>query len=218
MKKFVSMVLSIAAFAFLVASTYAEGEYTSLRQVGNQKILKKPVVVILPKITNITPQYDDCQLIFYVKGNFLGQSQGTRIIRMQSTTKTYFPQIINWTPTQINCRLSGDFELGRIYKVCVWDNATNKMVTNQYDWIVKTELKLTHQGYKPGQVIAVSGCLLGSAQGARKLFIKNVPAEVTQWTCEDIIFKVPNLPPGTYPLFLMEGRLLISNRIKIQII
>jgi hypothetical protein len=202
----------------LIAGTYAEGEPTPLQQISNQKIIKKPVVVILPKITGLTPLYDDCQLIFYVKGNFLGQTQGTRVVRMQSMTKTYFPKIDNWTVTQINCRLTGDFELGRTYKVCVWDNATNKMVTNQYDWLVKTELKLTHQGYKPGQVIAVGGCLLGTSQGARKLFIRNAPAEVTQWSCEDIVFKVPNLPPGTYPLYLMEGRLLISNRIKIQII
>lgn len=224
MKKLVSTVLTIAvfafafAFAFLTAAAHAEGEPTPLQQVSNQKIVKKPIIVMLPKITGITPFYDDCQLLFYVKGNLLGQAQGTRVVRMQSTTKTYFPQITNWSPTQIDCRLSGDFELGRTYKVCVWDNATNKMITNQYDWIVKTELKLTHQGYKPGQVIAVAGCLLGTTQGARKLIIGNAPADVTQWTCEDIIFKVPNLPPGTYPLYLLEGRLLISNKIDIRII
>ena len=184
----------------------------------NQKTLAKPVEIILPRITAITPFYDDCQLIFYAKGKFLGQVQGTRVIRMQSLTKTYFPQISKWTSTQIDCLLKGDFELGRNYKICVWDNDANKMVTNQYEWIVKTELKLTHQGYKPGQVIAVSGCLLGTAQGTRQLIIGKTKAAVTQWCCEDIVFIVPNLPPGTYPLYLREGRLIISNKINIQII
>jgi hypothetical protein len=84
--------------------------------------------------------------------------------------------------------------------------------------VVKTKLTLTYQGYKPGQVIAVGGCLLGYTQGARKLMVGKVEAVVTQWVCEDIVFRVPNLPPGVYPLYLREGRLILSNKIKIKII
>jgi hypothetical protein len=219
MKKSTLTVLIIAAFAatLFAATPQVQQSEIAVQQVNQQPIVKKPVEIILPRITEITPFYDDCQLLFALKGKFLGQAQGTRAIRMKSATKTYYPQITSWTATRIDCRLTGDFELGRTYKVYVWDNATNKVITNQYDWTVMTELKLTHQGYTPGQVIAVSGCLLGTAQGMRRLIICNTAAAVSQWTCEDIVFAVPNLLPKTYPLYLMDGRRIISNKITIQI-
>lgn len=193
-------------------------DFQSQQAVQTKKILKRPVLVGIPVIKQIVPFYDDCQLIFYVKGRFFGANQGHQVIQMKSHTKTYTPQIIKWTPTQIDCLLKGAFELGRKYKVYLWDNATHKVCSNQYDWVVKTKLTLTYQGYKPGQVIAVGGCLLGYTQGARKLMVGKVEAVVTQWVCEDIVFRVPNLRPGVYPLYLREGRLILSNKIKIRII
>jgi hypothetical protein len=187
-------------------------------QQAVQQAVKKLPLTIFPVIRQIDPLYDDCQLIFYVKGNFFGLQQGSRILRLQSTTKMYSPQITKWTPSQIDCLLKGDFQWGRKYKVYLWDTAANKFASNQFEWLMKTRLTLTHQGYQPGQIIAVGGCLLGNAQGARKLIIGNVEAQVTQWGCEDIVFKVPKLPPGTYPLSLREGRLVLSNTIKLQIL
>lgn len=219
MKKFMFFLIVAACFVLLIdgMSIEAQQKLPSL-QTQTNKVIKKPVVVALPMIKQIVPFYDDCQLIFYVKGNFFGQTQGTRIIRMKSNTQMYTPQILKWTPTQIDCLLKGNFELGRRYKVYLWDSASNKIVSNQYYWVVKTKLNPFHQGFKPGQVIAVSGCLLGNAQGARKLIIGKHEAQVTQWTCEDIIFRVPNIPAGVYRLYLTEGRLVLSNKIKIQIL
>ena len=219
MKKFMLFLIFAVCFALMIAgmNTTAQQKYSTIKP-QTKKVIKKPVVVALPMIKQIVPFYDDCQLIFYVKGNFFGQNQGTRIIRMKSHTQMYTPQILKWTLTQIDCLLKGNFELGRKYKVYLWDTASHKIVSTRYDWVVKTKLNPLNQGFKPGQIIAVSGCLLGNAQGARKLMIRKHEAQVTQWTCEDIVFKVPKLPPGVYPLYLREGSLLISNKIKIQII
>jgi hypothetical protein len=219
MKKPSWIIFILVAFAATLFATIplVQQDEIAVQQINQRPIVKKPVEIIPPRITEITPFYDDCQLLFAVKGRFLGQAQGTRVVRMKSATKTYYPQISNWTTTQIDCRLTGDFELGRDYKVCVWDNATNKAVTNLYDWTVMTELKLTHQGYTPGQEIAVSGCLLGATQGTRRLVVGKTTATVTQWCCEDIVFTVPNLPAKAYPLYLMDGRRIISNKIKILI-
>jgi hypothetical protein len=219
MKKFMFFLIAAVCFTFIIAGMNIEAQQKlpSL-QTQTKKVVKKPMLVALPMIKQIVPFYDDCQLIFYVKGKFFGQTQGTRIIRMKSTTQMYTPQILKWTPTQIDCLLKGNFELGRKYKVYLWDTAANKNVSNQYNWVVKTKLNPLHQGFKPGQIIAVSGCLLGHAQGSRKLIIGKTEAQVTQWTCEDIVFKVPNLRPGIYQLYLREGRLILSNKIKIQIL
>jgi hypothetical protein len=219
MKKCILVVFMVVCFVLFIAGMNADAQQKRTPvTIKNQKVIKKPVVLALPMIKQIVPFYDDCQLIFYVKGNFFGQNQGSRVIRMKSFTKMYTPQVTKWTNEQIDCLLKGDFQLGRKYKVYLWDTAANKIVSNQYDWVVKTRLTLTPRGYKPGQVIAVGGCLLGSSQGARKLIIGNKEAVVTQWVCEDIVFRVPNLPPGVYPLYLGEGRLILSNKLKIQII
>jgi hypothetical protein len=215
MKRKKILLFTLCAVLFIMGTNAAD--FQSQQAVQTQKILKKPILAVIPSIKQIVPFYDDCQLIFYVKGNFFGPNQGSRVIRMKSHTRMYTPQITKWTATQIDCLLKGDFELGRRYKVYLWDNATNKIVSNQYDWLVKTKLTLTNQGYKPGQVIAVGGCLLGSTQGARKLMVGKVEAQVTQWVCEDIVFRVPNLPPGVYPLYLREGRLILSNTINLMI-
>ena len=219
MKKFMFFLIAAVCFAFIITGMNIESQQKppSL-QTQTKKVIKKPVVIALPMIKQIVPFYDDCQLIFYVKGNFFGQTQGTRIIRMKSNTQMYTPQILKWTPTQIDCLLKGNFELGRRYKVYLWDSASNKIVSNPYFLVFKNKLNPFHQGFKPGQVIAVSGCLLGNAQGARKLIIGKHEAQVTQWTCEDIIFRVLNLPAGVYRLYLTEGRLVLSNKIKIQIL
>lgn len=218
MKKIIVSVLIAVGFVFFIAGEGAKGQQTATQKIGPAQIVKKPVLQLLLSIKQIDPFYDDCQLIFYIKGNYFGNNQGSRVVTMKSHTKSYTPQILKWTPNQIDCLLKGDFELGRTYKVFIRDNISQKTVSNEFPWVVKTQLKLTHQGYKPGQTIAVAGCLLGSSQGARKLIIGQAPVPVTQWTCEDLIFKVPNLPPGTYPLYLTEGRLLLSNKIKIKII
>jgi hypothetical protein len=219
MKKCMFFLIAAVCFTFIIAGMNIEAQQKlPSQQIQTQKVIKKPVLIALPMIKQIVPFYDDCQLIFYVKGNFFGTTQGTRIIRMKSHTQMYTPQILKWTPTQIDCLLKGNFELGRKYNVYLWNTATHKIVSNQYNWLVKTKLNPFHQGFSPGQVIAVSGCLLGHAQGARKLIIGKTEAQVTQWTCEDIIFRVPNLRPGVYPLFLREGRLILSNKIKIQIL
>jgi hypothetical protein len=219
MKKISGFLITVSCIGLISVglNALAVQEFTP-RQQSQPKVLKKPQLTILPLIKHIEPFYDDCQLIFYIKGNFFGQNQGTRSIRLQSTSQVYTPQITKWTPSQIDCLLKGNFELGRNYKVYLWDTAANKIGSNQFNWVVKTRLSLKNQGYKPGQVIGVGGCLLGNAQGARKLIIGNVETQVTQWVCEDIVLKVPNLPPGTYPLFLREGRLVISNTINIKIL
>lgn len=219
MKKFLLSMIFTACFSLIIVGMNTDElqKYSTIKP-QTKKMIKKPVIVALPMIKQIVPFYDDCQLIFYVKGNFFGQNQGTRIIRMKSSTQTYTPQILKWTPTQIDCLLKGNFELGRKYNVHLWDTAANKIGSNQYNWVVKTKLNPLRQGFAPGKIIAVSGCLLGYTQGARKLIIGKGEAQVTQWTCEDIVFKVPKLPPGVYPLYLREGRLIISNKIKIQIL
>ena len=150
MKKFPAGFMIMVGGIFLFANgfnTLAVQKYSPPRQAV-QQVIKKPPLVILPVIQQIDPLYDDCQFIFYVKGNFFGQKQDTRIIRMQSTTQVYTPQITKWTPTQIDCLLKGNFELGRRYKVYLWDTAANKIGSNQLDWVVKTKLTLTNQGYK----------------------------------------------------------------------
>lgn len=218
MKKVILSMLAVVSFVFFTSGVRADGQQKVTTNPGPVQTIKKPVLQLLLSIKQIDPFYDDCQLIFYIKGNYFGNNQGSRTVHMKSHTKSYSPQILKWTPNQIDCLLKGDFELGRTYKVFIRDNVSQKTVSNEFPWVVKTQLKLTHQGYKPGQTIAVAGCLLGSSQGARKLIIGQAPVPVTQWTCEDLIFKVPNLPPGTYPLYLTEGRLLLSNKIKIKII
>lgn len=219
MKKFVFFLITAVCVVLIIEGMNIEAQQKlPIQQIQTNKVIKKPVVIALPMIKQIVPFYDDCQLIFYVKGNFFGQNQGTRIIHMKSHTQMYTPQILKWTPTQIDCLLKGNFELGRKYKVYLWNTVSHKIVSNQYEWVVKTKLNPLLQGFNPGQVIAVSGCLLGNAQGARKLIIGKTEAQVTQWTCEDIIFKVPNLSPGFYPMYLREGRLILSNKTKIRIL
>lgn len=218
MKKLILSVLAVVGFVFFIGGEHTTGQQTATQKIEPMQIVKKPVLQLLPSIKQIEPFYDDCQLIFYIKGNYFGNTQGSRVIRLKSHTKSYKPQIIKWTPTQIDCLLRGDFELGRKYNVFIRDRISKKVVSNKYPWVVKTQLKLKNQGYKPGLTIAVAGCLMGFSQGARKLLIGQAEVPVTQWTCEDLVFKVPNLPPGTYPLYLTEGRLRLSNTIRIKII
>ncbi|NIM17218.1 MAG: hypothetical protein GTO45_34870 [Candidatus Aminicenantes bacterium] len=216
MKRKKILLFTLGAVLLIMGMNAADAQ--SQETVQTEKILKEPVLEGIPVIKQIVPVYDGCQLIFYVKGKFFGADQGFQGIQLKSSTQTYTPQIIKWSPTKIDCFLKGAFELGRNYKVYLWDNATNKVCSNQYDWLVKTKLTLTDQGYKPGQVISLGGCLLGYVQDERKVMVGNVEAIVTQWVCEDILFRVPKLPPGVYPLYLQEGPLIISNKIKIKII
>lgn len=203
-----------AAGAIFIAAAWADVPQPNQPQA---RLIQKPPLTLLAQIVEIVPAYDDCQMLFAVKGKFFGTAQGNRVVRMKSATKTYEPQVSGWTATQVDCRLAGEFELGRTYKVFLWNTATNKRVSNEFAWTVRTKLSLTHQGYTPGQVIAVGGSLLGSAQGARRLMVGGTQAQVTQWCCEDIVFRVPALPAGSHELFLMEGSLLLSNKIPIQI-
>lgn len=187
--------------------------------IGQPVELNKPIPILKAQINQVVPLYDDCQLIFDVIGNFFGtNTQGNRQVRLISATKTYIPQVTAWTATKITCRLQGEFELGRRYKVGIWSTATNTLVSNESVWQVKTQIKGPVNGYQPGSIYAFSGCLLGSAQGARQVMVGNTPAQVTLWCCEDIIIKVPNLPAGVYNLYLKEGVFTLSNIIQLTIL
>jgi len=181
--------------------------------------LNKPLPILKAQINQVVPLYDDCQLIFDVIGKFFGtNTQGNRQVRLISATKTYIPQVTAWTATKITCRLQGEFELGRRYKVGIWSTATSTLVSNEIVWQVKTQIKGPVTGYQPGTNYTFSGCLLGSAQGARQVMVGNTPAQVTLWCCEDIIIKVPNLPAGVYNLYLKEGVFTLSNIIQLTIL
>lgn len=185
----------------------------------NRQILpvKKKVIPLLPQIKSIEPLYDDCQLIFYVKGMLFGPAKGSREIRMVSGAFSYTPQITAWNANKIDCLLRGNFELGRKYSVFIFDTVANKKISNSYSWLIKTIIKLPLKTYSPGQHAAISGHLLGFQQAGRQLQIGRINAVITQWTCEDIMFNVPNLPGGTYKMVLKKGNVSLSNVISINI-
>jgi len=220
MKRFFGFVciLMLATYGLQAGTSPAP---PSSQPSGTSKPLEmiNPIPILKAQIDQVVPLYDDCQLIFDVIGKFFGtNTQGTRQVRLVSATKTYIPQVTAWTATKITCRLQGEFELGRRYKVGIWTTATNTLVSNELVWQVKTQIKGPANGYQPGTNYTFSGCLLGSAQGARQVMVGNTPAQVTLWCCEDIIIKVPNLPAGVYNLYLKEGVFTLSNIIQLTIL
>lgn len=171
-----------------------------------------------PKINSIEPFYDDCQMILHVKGVELGNMQGpNRIIRMKSGAILVDPQITAWTSNQVDCLLKGEFALGHTYQVYLFDTVANAVLSNQYNWLAKTQIKIPNQVYHVGNDASMSGCLLGAVQGPRQVMVGNTPAVVKIWCCEDIVFTVPNLPAGVYNVVLKEGGLVLSNQVTINI-
>lgn len=185
---------------------------------GQDQAVSKDILPLLGKIKSIEPVYDDCQLIFYVKGSFFAPQQGAREVRMESGPFLYKPEITGWSATKIDCLLKGDFELGLTYHVYIYDTVANKVVSNKYPWLVKTQLKMPVKGYRPGEKANIGGHLLGSQVNGRELRIGNVSAPIDQWACEDILFTVPVLKPGTHKVVLKKGALILSNITSIRIL
>lgn len=208
----------LPVFTVLLVLFFLGTGLNSQQQIQQPKLKAVPTVLtLMPQIKQIEPLYDDCQLIFYVKGAFFGAAKGNREIRMVSGPFLYKPQITAWSANKIDCLLRGNFELGRRYDVFIFDTAKNKKGSNVYKWRVRTKLKLPPKVYLPGENAAVSGHLMGFQQAGRQLKIGRTNAQITQWTCEDLLFKVPNLPPGKYKMVLRKGRLKLSNVITIKI-
>jgi hypothetical protein len=178
----------------------------------------KIVAATPPNITGISPLYDDCQLLFDVNGNHFGSIQGTKEIKMKSGSHVYTPQVTQWTSNKIDCKLTGNFKLGKTYKVVVWDTSTSSALSNKFPWEVLTKINVSKKNYQSGEVVGISGCLLGFSQGTREVMIGTTPASVSSWSCEDIVITIPSLPPGNYKLYLKDGAMLISNKIRITII
>lgn len=217
MKKTFPAILTLVSVltVFLLSSVTTSAQ--EIRRNPQVIPIKKRVIRLMPRINSIEPLYDDCQLIFYVKGIVFGAAKGSREIRMVSGPFSYKPQITAWSANKIDCLLRGNFELGRKYSVFIFDTTTNKKVSNSYSWLVKTVIKLPPKTYSPGENAAISGHLMGFQQAGRRLQIGRMNVAITQWTCEDILFNVPNLRPGTYKMVLKKGNVSLSNVIPIKI-
>jgi hypothetical protein len=206
---------------FTIIALIAVGGYCqqAKQTISAQKqvLIKKPVYLILARIQKIQPLYDDCQLNFYIKGKYFGNTAAKRVVQLNYKGLVVTPQILSWSMNQIECRLKGDFKLGLDYRVYLKNSVNNTLASNKIVWRVLTRLTLKSQKYKVGQKIACGGCLLGATQGTRSLVVGNVNAQITDWCCEDIVFIVPNLPAGTYPLVLKDGNRILSNTLQIDI-
>ena len=171
----------------------------------------QPKLTLKPQIQGIVPLYDDCQLLFSITGKFFGASKGKQEIRLDSGPFNYTAEITGWSNSKIDCRLRGNFELGRTYGVYIFDPINKTMVSNSFHWLVKTKIKVPDKTYFPGTKIAASGHLLGFKRKGRQLQIGNINAVISQWTCEDILFIVPKLRPGKYKVELKKGGQSLSN-------
>jgi len=185
---------------------------------NKQLEVRKDLLLSPPKIEQIEPLFDDCQLIFYVKGKTFLPMQGNRVIHVNSGSATYVPQITSWTSNKIDCKLTGYFEYGVKHKVYIYNTATHTIVSNAYVWWIITPLTIANKDYHVGDAASAAGHLLGPNAAGRQLKIGNVNATITQWTCEDILFTVPNLPPGVYKAVLMKGATVLSTEATIKIV
>jgi len=170
------------------------------------------------QINKIDVLFDDCQMYIYLKGNGFGAITRTLGVKMVSPTQTYTPQIAKWTPTQIDLLLKGNYELGRIYDFFIFNTISQQVQSNKKQYRLMTKLSIPAKSYKANEKAMVSGHLLGASQGASQLMVGGTAAKVTGWYCEDIMFIIPDLAPGYYDIFLQEGNILQSNKLKIQIV
>lgn len=220
MKKFTckSLVLTTVAVLFPLFLFFPFPDVLDAGGQAPQKKIVAPldVAVKLTIINSISPFYDDCQMILTLNGVHFGAAANNREVFMETLGFTYTPQINSWSDVRIEILLKGDFPLGKLFKVQIRDKTTKQGKSNKADWRSLTRIN-SGGGFKPGQQIACSGCLLGSAQGGRALSIGGTMAQIVQWTCEDIIFIVPNKPPGVYPMQLLEGGQGVSNIVQFKI-
>lgn len=177
----------------------------------------KPDFILKAQIASIEPLYDDCRLLFSLKGKFFGAGQGTRIVRMQCNDIIVDPEIRSWGQNQVDCLLKGDFKLGRTYLVFIWDTVKKKDVSNKSPWHIKAQVNQLNRGVKSGEEVFFSGDFLGNTKTGKQVWVGNISAVIAGWYCEDFNIIIPQLAPGKYPMVLKEGALVISNTITLTI-
>jgi len=151
-----------------------------------------------------------------ISGNGFGTTVGSNILKMGSYTLTPLPS--EWYTNKIWCSYPGWVPHGEHYPVYIMKGGN--IITNQFDFFLKM---IIFQGEfipfdgPPGASLHVGGMMMGSSQGQKKLMFGSTEAQVQSWNHSSIHCTIPNLPPGTYNVYIKKNGVTISGVVHFSI-
>jgi len=179
----------------------------------NNNIAVYPIF-IGPQITNAV-QYFDWMVAptqeMEITGTGFGNTQGNKTIKVGQYNISISPGG-SWSSTKIYCHYPYNIPLGVHYPLYIMEGGN--IISNQYDFFLKIvifgNLFVPHQG-PAGTSLHVDTMGAGSSKGQKKLMFGNTEAQTQSWNNASIQCTIPNLPPGTYNVYIKKAGETISN-------
>lgn len=166
-----------------------------------------------PKITDVSQSFSWMVAPMNeltVDGQGFGPSAGSKILKMGPYTLSVGNGC--WHNNEIWCNYPGGVPHGEHYMVRLLEG--NNVISNEFDFFLK--MILFKINFNPiqgpaGTSLHVDGMMMGASQGQKVLKFGNTAVQVQSWNDASIQCTVPNLPPGTYNVFIDRNGVVLSN-------
>ena len=186
----------------------------SVKELLESNNINWGVLWIGPHITNAV-QYFDWMVAptheMEIAGTGFCNTQGNKTIKIGQYNISILPGG-SWSNTKIYCHYPGNIPYGVHYPLYIMEGGN--IISNQYDFFLKMvifgNLFEPYHG-PPGTTLNMATMNADSSQGAKELIIGDSGAQIQSWSHGSITVIVPNLPPGTYNVYIKKAGETISN-------
>jgi len=151
-----------------------------------------------------------------LQGFGFGNAENGKKVYFNSTPLT---DVFLWTPAALSATIPYGVNHGQNYIVTVKKGSTT--ISNEVQFFLLRWLEGANpaQG-SAGQTINLDGMHMGTPQGSKILKLGTTTvSSIVSWDGSIIVFKVPaTVAPGKYELFIMDGGIVVSNKINFTVL
>ena len=188
----------------------------SLIRIRIKAILYQPITIDNIKQTGVWPSASG-HFEMTLNGTGFGNTIGTRIVRV-GTHSFGSGNMEYWSPNQVIVTFPYDFPLGNFYNIWVEDggirisnlmkNVMLYMDLSATEWADGNGNPISPEA-QANTIITMKG-LFGATQGANLVRFGSASAQVISWNNSYIKFRIPNLTPGPYKVFVERNGIRVS--------
>jgi endoglucanase len=157
----------------------------------------------VPAITSVSPTAGAPGSAVTIAGSNFGTAQGTSTVRFGTVGAT----VTSWSASQISVVVPANLPAGA-YALVVTVNGVSSNAATFTVPVAELMPQITSLSPNQGAVdlaVNVNGTSFGTSQGTSVVRFGTTVASVLLWSNVDVLIRVPNLAPGTYPVTVTVG-------------
>jgi hypothetical protein len=154
----------------------------------------------------------------HINGSGFGSTMGSKVVKMGSYTLEVESagSWTNWEDGYIATKVPANVPYGVYYNVYLMENG--KIISNKKQILLKIDLEGCYiqvgNQYdvqaEPGSPLELHGTEFGQTQGNQHIRFGSLTVPPTSWTNHRVTFACPNLPPGSYQVWIEKNGLDIT--------